>query len=271
MLKWLLDNALINRRELRYLALDWQVFGNIYLQTLVNKFGGITRLKRLPAIAMRKRLDGRYRLLLNQGHMYANGHVDFAQGEVIHIAEADVQQDIYGVPGYLGGIQSVLLSEAATLFRRKYYVNGNHAGYILVTYDLPEAVNLDLAEKIKTGKAAGNFSNYFIGGQSKHGDKSNLKDKIQVLPIGEIGQKDDYQRIKSVTLQEILVMHRIQPALAAMMPEGNSSFGDIVKISQINYENEVIPMQQVLLEINEHLPQKHWIKFKDPEYGKEVG
>ena len=116
---------------------------------------------------------------------------------------------------------------------------------------------------------AGNFSNYMIGTQSKasaRGGSQNYKDKIQVLPIGELGQNDDYQRIKKVTLQEILIMHRIQPALAAMMPEANGGFGDIEKISRVYYENEVVPLQQVFMELNEHLPRKAWLAFDKPEW-----
>jgi capsid portal protein len=164
----------------------------------------------------------------------------------------------------------VLLSEAATLFRRNYYINGNHAGYILLTYDLPIDVNKDLANKIKSGHAPGNFSNYFIGAQSKNGQRAEqLKDKVQVLPIGEIGQKDDYERIKNVTRIEIFGMQRIQPALAAMIPDSSSGFGDIEKISRVNYENEVIPMQQIFEEINDYLPSHKWIVFDEPSFIKE--
>jgi capsid portal protein len=39
------------------------------------------------------------------------------------------------MPEYLSALQSGLLNESATLFRRKYYINGSHAGYILHVSD----------------------------------------------------------------------------------------------------------------------------------------
>lgn len=49
--------------------------------------------------------------------------------------EPDLNQEIYGLPEYLSANPSALLNESATLFRRKYYINGNHAGFIMyMTY-----------------------------------------------------------------------------------------------------------------------------------------
>lgn len=45
--------------------------------------------------------------------------------------ELDLNQEIYGLPEYLSAIPSALLNEPATLFRRKYYMNGSHAGFIM--------------------------------------------------------------------------------------------------------------------------------------------
>lgn len=272
MIKYLEQNELLSRRHARYAALDYQVFGEMNLQVFSDRFGNIKRLARLPVLNMRKRLDGRFcRTNVDQALLINNTDViNYQPGEVLQVCQADVSQDIYGVPHYVGGMQSVLLSEAATLYRRSYYLNGTHSGYILCTWDLPNEISKDLAEKIKAGKAPGNFSNYYIGGSSKPGVKAdNLKDKVQVIPIGDVSQKDDYERIQKCTRIEIFGMHRIQPALAAMIPDANSSFGDIEKISRVNYENEVVPMQQIFEEFNEYLPRKHWLTFRVPEFQKD--
>lgn len=39
------------------------------------------------------------------------------------------------MPEYLSAIPSALLNESATLFRRKYYLNGSHAGFIMYMSD----------------------------------------------------------------------------------------------------------------------------------------
>jgi capsid portal protein len=49
--------------------------------------------------------------------------------------EPDLNQEIYGLPKYLSAAPSALLNESATLFRRKYYINGSHAWFIKYMID----------------------------------------------------------------------------------------------------------------------------------------
>jgi DNA polymerase-3 subunit beta len=43
---------------------------------------------------------------------------------MFHLQQPDVAQEIYGLPEWLSALQSALLNENATLFRRRYYLNG---------------------------------------------------------------------------------------------------------------------------------------------------
>ncbi|STW05267.1 putative phage portal protein [Klebsiella grimontii] len=60
---------------------------------------------------------------------------EFTKGSIFHLMEPDLNQEIYGLPEYLSAIPSALLNESATLFRRKYYINGSHAGFIMYMTD----------------------------------------------------------------------------------------------------------------------------------------
>ena len=59
----------------------------------------------------------------------------FKQGSVFHLQEPDINQELYGMPEYLSALNSAWLNESATLFRRKYYQNGEHAGNIMYVTD----------------------------------------------------------------------------------------------------------------------------------------
>lgn len=254
------DHALITRRDMRYAALDWHVFGNAYFQVHKNMLGGAVRLTRLPALNMRVGVvPGTYFFVKKDGN-----EVPFKPGEVVHLKETDVAQNIYGIPQYLGGMQSVLLNENATLFRRRFYLNGAHAGYIFVTFDLQTEKANAIEEAIKGSKGPGNYRSMYLNMPSGH-NKANLKDRVQMIPIGQMTQ-DEFEQVKNVTQQDILNMHRIYPSLAAMMPLNTGGFGDVTKVSQVYFENEVIPMQQVFLELNEFLPNGHPIVFKAPDF-----
>ncbi len=55
--------------------------------------------------------------------------------------------------------QSALLNESATLFRRKYYNNGSHAGFILyLTDSLTEKDDVDgIRNALRESRGPGNF------------------------------------------------------------------------------------------------------------------
>jgi PBSX family phage portal protein len=186
----------------------------------------------------------------------------FEPGEVIQLCEYDPSQQIYGVPQYLGGIQSVLLNEDATLFRRKYYQNGAHMGYIFYTADanLDEDDESALKDQIKNSKGVGNFRSMFLnipGGKP---------DSVKIIPVGDIATKDEFERVKNLTRNDVLAMWRINGALAGILPENNSGFGDLDKISRNNYDNEVVPMQQVFEQLNKVLPKDRRIGFSKPDF-----
>jgi len=60
---------------------------------------------------------------------------EFKKGTICHQREADINREIYGLPEWLPAVQSALLNESATLFRRRYYNNGSHAGFIMYMTD----------------------------------------------------------------------------------------------------------------------------------------
>jgi len=64
---------------------------------------------------------------------------EFSAGSVFHLLEPDINQELYGLPEYLSALNSAWLNEAAALFRRKYYQNGAHAGYILYMTDAAQS------------------------------------------------------------------------------------------------------------------------------------
>ncbi len=108
----------------------------------------------------------------------------FDEEEVEHVMDYDVAQNIYGVPDYLGGMHALLLNESATLFRRRYFNNGAHAGFVFYTND-PNLTEEDNAmqAKIAGSKGVGNFRSLFVnilGGSDK---------VIQIIPEGDLRPK----------------------------------------------------------------------------------
>lgn len=267
--EWHDPTPLLSTDTLRKAALDFVTFGNCYFQQHRNRFGKVVRLSHLPAIAMRPSINPDVYvqlLLLSQSLQLGSNYVEYQEGEVLHLKEYDVRQGIYGIPQYVGGIQSILLSEAATLFRRKYYVNGAHLGYILVTNDANIGVDTakSIENSIKQGKGAGNFRSLYL-----NIPRSASREPVKVIPIGDIGTKDEYAKIKEVTEMEMCAMHRVYPSLVAIMPTNVGGFGDIQKTLDVYHQVEVKPLQKIFLGINERLGQTA-VKFTDYQPDKKA-
>ncbi|MGB8600712.1 MAG: hypothetical protein WCD42_00800 [Rhizomicrobium sp.] len=117
----------LSRSTMRALVQDYLVFGNAYLERIDNRLGQPLRLDHILAKYTRRGVtDGQWWFV---PHAWQEDQL--APGSVFQLRQPDVNQEIYGLPEYLAALNPLLLNEAATLFRRKYYENGSHAGFIL--------------------------------------------------------------------------------------------------------------------------------------------
>ncbi len=235
-------HPLISHFDALQLVQDYLVLGNAYVQVIKNKLGGVIKLRPVLGVHMRRlRQENRY-VLQAQPH-----DVVFEVGEIIHIRTPDLTQEIYGMPEYLAALQSALLNEAATLFRRKYYENGSHAGFIMYLTD-PQMSQEDVTKTRKAledAKGPGNFKNMFM--YSPGGDKDGLK----IMPISEVTAKDEFLNIKDITMNDILAMHRIPPQLLGLIPKNTGGFGSPSDAAEVWARNELQPLQMVFSAVND--------------------
>jgi PBSX family phage portal protein len=177
-----------------------------------------------------------------------NNEVEFDHGTVHQLMGPDINQEIYGLPEYLSALQSALLNENATQFRRRYYENGSHAGYIL--YATGQFANGDvdkMRDALKRSKGRANYRNLFVHSpEAKEGG-------IKILPIAEVGAKDEFLGIKNTTRDDILAAHRVPPQLLGIVPANAGGFGDVTKATDAFFELEIEPLQSVFLELNDVL------------------
>lgn len=224
------------------LALDFLVFGNAYLDRTLSRLGNAISYQAVLAKYMRVGVEPGTMVFVSpcrQDHEYA-------AGSVFHLREPDINQEIYGMPQYFSALQSVWLNESATLFRRRYYLNGSHAGFIFYMTDAAQKQeDVDaLKEAFRNAKGPGNFKNLFLyapGGK---------KDGVQLIPVSEVAAKDEFVGIKNVTRDDMLAAHRVPPQLMGIIPNNTGGFGDVEKAAAVFAANEIEPLQTVMLAIN---------------------
>ena len=254
----------LSRASFEQMALDFIWCGNTYIEDVKSRLKNTMFYK--PALAKYTRAGqytGQYFYLSNDHNGYVE--YEFPNDRIFQIRETDINQEIYGTPEYISALQSAWLNESATLFRRKYYNNGSHAGFILYVNDPASDPNdiTSLRTALKESKGPGNFRNLF------YYSPNGKKDGIQVIPTSEIAAKDDFANIKSITRDDVLAALRIPPQLMGIVPSNAGGFGDIKSATEVFYHNEIKPLQSRLLRFNEWAGDEV-IKFKDYELIKTI-
>ncbi|WP_322027290.1 phage portal protein [Burkholderia sp. BCC1977] len=241
-------HRLLSRAQFGRLALDFMVFGNGYLERRRNRLGNTLRLENSLAKYTRRKADF-------SGYVYANGwriEHEFEPDSVFHVMQSDINQEVYGLPEYLSSLHSAWLNESSTLFRRKYYENGSHAGFILYMTDAAQTQSDvdNMRSALKNSKGPGNFRNVFMyapGGK---------KDGIQLIPVSEVAAKDEFFNIKNVTRDDLLAAHRVPPQLLGIVPSNSGGFGTPDTAARVFGRNEIVPLQSRFLELNDWLGEE---------------
>jgi PBSX family phage portal protein len=238
-------HRLLSQQAFSRFVQDYLVFGNAYLELRTNRLGGPMELKPSLAKYTRRGVDLDTYWFVQYG--LGVDPYQFDADSVFHLLEPDINQEIYGLPEYLSALNSAWLNESATLFRRKYYQNGSHAGFIMYMSDAAASqTDVDnIRNAMKGARGPGNFRNLFM--YSPNGKK----DGIQIIPLSEVAAKDEFWNIKNVTRDDQLHAHRVPPQLMCIVPENAGGFGNVKEASEVFVRNELIPLQRRMQELND--------------------
>ncbi len=256
--KFFIANEAMSYLDFRSACLDYASFGEMNFQKIKNAAGYTIAYKHQPTLNMRQGKNGRHLKLVPD-----KDPIRFKKDEIVSISEYDIMQKIYGWPPYMALIQSVMLNEAATLFRRRYYVNNAMMGYVFFTNDpdLKGTAKENLKKQIKSSKGVGNFQSMFVhipGGSP---------DAVKIIPVGEKATQDNFADIKRISQNDILAAWRMPGELAGVQPEDKSGRGDAIKSAKVYVEMEILPLLPIFNKLNEFLPKHLHVKFKTPNTG----
>jgi len=251
-----IPHPLLSQQQFSRYALDYIVFGNGFMEQRKSRTGQLLKLETSPAKYTRRGLeDGVFWFVEN----YVEPH-DFAADSVFHLQEPDINQELYGLPEYLSALNSAWLNESATLYRRKYFENGAHAGYVMYVTD-PAQNKEDvsaLRDMMSKSKGDGNFRNIFYHAPN------GKPDAIKIIPLSEVATKDDFFNIKNATRDDLLSVHRVPPQMMGIIPSNTGGFGDVEKAAKVFVRNELVPLQERMKELNEWVGQEV-MRFNDYE------
>ncbi|HDR2889411.1 TPA: phage portal protein [Enterobacter asburiae] len=226
-------------------VMDFFTFGDLAIVKIRNGWGDVIALEPMPGLYMRRRRDGEF-VVLQKGEPLV-----YDEEDVIFIKMYDPQQQIYGLPDYIGGIHSALLNSEAVIFRRRYYHNGAHTGGILYTTDpnMTDEVEEEIEAQLANSKGIGNFSTILVN--IPGGDKEG----VQFIQMGDIGAKDEFANVKNISAQDVLNAHRFPAGLAGQIAQNAAGLGDPEKAERIYKKSEVLPIQRRFMEAINNDPE----------------
>ena len=248
-----IPHPLMSQQEFSRFVLDFLVFGNAFIEKRLSISKQPISLVTSPAKYTRRGVEEDTYWFIQS---FTKAH-QFEPGSVFHLQEPDINQELYGMPEYLSALNSAWLNESATLFRRKYYQNGAHAGYIMYVTDAAQSsTDVEALRKaMRDSKGLGNFKNLFFYAPN------GKADGIKIVPLSEVATKDDFFNIKKVSSEDLLSAHRVPPQMMGVMPNNAGGFGDVVKAAQVFVRNELSPLQERIQEVNDWLGIEV-VKFK---------
>ncbi len=243
-----IPHPLLSRQMFSGFVLDWFVFGNAYLELRTNMLGGPLGLYHALAKYVRRGND------METYWFVQHGEPDFTfrRGKVCHVMNPDINQEIYGMPEYLGGLLSASLSHSADRFRKLYYDNGSHAGCIIYigASQISQESTRALRETLEGARGGGAFRNLLIHAPS------GGKDGVQLLPFQQITARDEFMNVKSASRDDVLAAHRVPPQLMGAMPGAQGNFGDVEKAARVYAINELMPVMEAMKHVNDWLGEE---------------
>lgn len=233
----------ISREAMRGLVQDYLIFGNAYPLRIDNMLGSPLRLDYRLAKYMRRGIKNDWYYLRGW-----NDEEIIPDHNVLHLRQMDINQDVYGIPEYISAMNAMLLNEAATLFRRKYYQNGSHAGYLLyATGEFAPGEIENIRDQLRLARGPGNFRNMLI-----HAPQGKV-DGLKLIPVADVSAKDEFLNIKNLSRDDIMAAHRVPPQLLGIVPSNAGGFGKVTDAAAIFYELEIQPLMREFEAINDFL------------------
>lgn len=85
---------------------------------------------------------------------------------------------------------------------------------------------------------------------------NDKKGAIQSISLSEVAAKHEFLNIKNVSRDDMLAAHRGPPQMMGIIPQNAGGFGDVGKASTVFVRNELTPLQNRMMELNDWLGEE---------------
>lgn len=256
--KYLKPNPLVRREILKRGVQEDAAMGNAFFRMERNRDNGVVGVGHSPTVNTRRmkkhdcygwldRVSGKFE--------------PYQPGEIVHVMQYEPIQNIYGVPYWIGAVQSILLGEDVRLFPRRFFGNGAHTGKGIFTAGLGKADRTLVNEQLSKTKGSGNFKSVVLHLPKVNNGK--VDDVIKVVSFdADQAAKIDYTKLADLSSDDVLEAWGYRPEVVGQTPNAVGGTGDLDKLVRMTHESIIVPIQQRFADaLNEHLPARYPLEF----------
>ena len=257
--KYLKPHPLVKREVLKRGVQEDAAMGNAFFRLERNRTNGVVGVGHSPTLNTRRMIEpDRY------GWLYRlTGEFEpYQTGEIVHVMQYEPMQSIYGVPYWIGALQSILLGEDVRLFPRRFFANGAHTGKGIFTAGLNKDDRKLVNEQLGKTKGSGNFRSVVLH-LPKISSGGKVEDIIKVVSFdADQAAKIDYTKLADLSSDDVLEAWGYRPEVVGQTPNAVGGTGDLDKLVRMTHESIIVPIQQRFADaLNEHLPVRYPLEF----------
>lgn len=238
-LQYIKPHPLIKRAELRKMWIDLETTANGFLKVIREpNHRTIIRIDYQPTINTRRAADpSRYGFITPNSREFVL--IDWV--DILHLMQHDTAQQVYGVPYWIGAMQSILMGEDVRVFPRLFFKNGGSTGDIIATTGLTEKEQ-KLVEDV-TGGVNGlkRFKRIIL-----QFAKGKIDDVLKIIPYSTGSEKIDFSKLANLSSDDVLDSWGIRSELVGMTPDTPGGSGDLSKLDFAWYKSGILPRLQAL-------------------------
>lgn len=256
--KYMKPHPLLRREILKRAVQEDASMGNAFFRIERNSNNGVVGVGHSPTINTRRmKEDDRYGWLDRKSGKFE----PYKKGEIVHVMQYEPIQNIYGMPYWIGAVQSILLGEDVRLFPRRFFGNGAHTGKGVFTTGLGKADRQLVNEQLAKTKGSGNFSSVVL--HLPRVSNGKVDDLIKVVSFdADQAAKIDYGKLADLSSDDVLEAWGYRPEVVGQTPNALGGSGDLDKLVRMTHGSIIEPIQQRFADaLNDHLPDRHPLEF----------
>lgn len=244
------------------LGIDFETFGNAFLQIIRGGGGKIVGLRRLPAITMHRYRDGYLqRVPLPNGD---TRKVTFGPDEIVHLREPCPTGGRYSLPNWIGAMGMLELARAAVAYNAAFFRN-NAVPEHAITFK-GSAPTRDQKDEIRAF-----FRNEYRGVEQSH--------RTMILHVSEettvefkkltADVKDgDFLKLLDAARDRIPTAHGVPPRMLGIVSAGQLGGGSEVSSQLFVFENLTLrPKRRRTLDLARPFLKEIGLRPGDPDDG----